>query len=170
MVLMTTPDLRARAAKYATNNGTELEKPLGFGSDGSVWQTLRKTAIKVFEKRHVYENELSVYQRFQRDRVRSLAGFAIPVLLQCDHDLMVIEMSIVEKPYILDFGKVYLDTPPDFSSEVMGDFFANQKERWGKKYWPQIAKLWGLLKSHGVFHMDPKPGNIELADYVPDDD
>ncbi len=121
----------------------------------------------MFEKRHVFENELAVYQRLQQRRFRQLAGFAIPVLARSDADLMVIEMSLVEPPYILDFGKVYLDTPPDFSAEVMRDFFDRQRGLWGK-YWPSILQLWGLLKANGIFHMDPKPGNILPEDYNPE--
>lgn len=79
---------------------------------------------------------------------------------------MVIEMTLVDAPYILDFGKVYLDRPPDFSPEVMADFFVNQKERWGH-YWPEIYKIWNMLKSIGIFHMDPKPGNIMPENYDP---
>ena len=75
-------------------------------------------------------------------------------------------MPFVDEPYVLDFGKVHLDEPPDYSAEVMADFFVKQKELWGP-YWPEIRKIWDILRSIGIFHMDPKPGNIMPENYDP---
>ena len=146
--------------------GTLIDARLGFGSDGTVWQTARKTAIKVFERPEAYGKELAVYRRLKEHGFRKLGGYAVPVLTNFDDALMVIEMTIVEAPYILDFGKVYIDRAPDYSPEVMADFFAKQKELWGE-YWPEIRAIWNQLKSMGIFHMDPKPGNIMPDNYNP---
>ena len=100
-------------------------------------------------------------------RLRNIGAYSIPVLLRYDHSLLVIEMTLVQEPYVLDFGKVYLDTPPDFSPEVMADFFDRQKSLWGK-YWPEIRKIWRMLKAAGIFHMDPKPGNFKPENYDPE--
>lgn len=164
---MTTPELESRARTYAERTGVALEARLGYGSDGTVWQTHRKTAIKVFEKAEVYRHELAVYVRLRDRRLRKIGDYSIPQLVRHDDPLMVIEMTLVNPPYVLDFGKVRLDTPPDYSPEVMADFFARQKELWGK-YWPEIRKIWGMLKSVGIFHMDPKPGNILPENYEPE--
>jgi len=168
---MTTPELELRARQFAAQVGTLIEARLGFGSDGTVWQTARKTAIKVFERSEAYDKELAVYRRLRKHGLRKLGRYAVPVLANSDDGLMVIEITIVEPPYILDFGKVYIDRAPDFSAEVMADFFAKQKELWGQ-YWPEIKVIWNQLKSMGIFHMDPKPGNIMPDNYNPvlDDD
>ena len=164
---MTTPELESRARQYAEKWNLLIEERLGFGSDGTVWRTHEKTAIKVFEKREVYLHELAVYRRLHKHKIRRIGTYSIPQLEQWDDDLMVIEMTVVERPYVLDFGKVWLDKAPDYSPEVMADFFVKQKDLWGQ-YWPEIRKIWGMLKSIGIYHMDPKPGNIMPENYNPD--
>lgn len=99
--------------------------------------------------------------------MRNIDEYSIPVLLRHDPALLVIEMSLVDEPFVLDFGKVYLDRQPDYSPEVMRDFFEKQQQLWGK-YWPQIYKIWNRLKAIGIFHMDPKPGNIMPENYDPE--
>ena len=95
---MTTPDLTYRAQHFVEMAGTSIEKQLGFGSDGTVWQTGRKTAIKVFERREVYLHELAVYERLLQRRIRRIGSYSIPVLIRHDDVLMVIEMTLVDEP------------------------------------------------------------------------
>lgn len=106
--------LLSRAEVYAIRNNITLltDVALGRGIDGAVWRTKRPSAVKAFWALLNYHNELECYRRLQRDNIRILGKFAIPALLGSSDELMVIEMSIVRPPYLLDFGKVYLDEMP----------------------------------------------------------
>jgi len=41
-------------------------------------------------------------------------------MLDCDDELMIVEMDFMQRPpYIIDFAKVRIDRPPDFSEDVL---------------------------------------------------
>lgn len=104
-------ELLKRAKRYAHRNGTKIISTVefGHGMEGSVWISRRDSAIKITRNQKNYADELEAYQRLQAGGVRQLCGFAVPWLLGCDDELQAIEMEIVQKPYLLDFGKVYFD-------------------------------------------------------------
>ena len=66
----------------------------------------------------------------------------------------------VKPPFILDFGKAYLDRSHDFSDEAMADWQAQIDEIWGD-YWPKIRSVKNWLQSLGIVYLDTKPGNIK---------
>jgi hypothetical protein len=156
---MADPDLVKRAKLYATSQLVAIEDALGVGTDGAVWSTDVSSAIKVFSRAKNYATELESYRRLREAGVTDLLGFAVPELFGWDDELLVIEMSLVKPPYVLDFGKVYLDRPPDFSQDVMSDWRAAQQELWGE-LWPTVRSILSRLRGLGIYHMDPKPGNI----------
>src|SRR4026207_1339587 len=45
-------------------------------------------------------------------------GFHVPQLIRADDDLWVIEMTIVTRPFVLDFAGAYLNSRPEFSEET----------------------------------------------------
>lgn len=55
--------LEDRVRGYAILWGirVDLKTPLGFGQDGKVWKSNRRTAVKVFDRRKAYENEALHY-------------------------------------------------------------------------------------------------------------
>jgi hypothetical protein len=164
---MTLADLEARAREYAERYGLVIEKHLGHGNDGAVWQTTHSTAIKVCEDNQRYSTERDCYRLFRERGVTEIKGFAIPRLVNFSDDLMVIEMDVVQPPYIIDFGKAYLHrAPPHFSQQVMADWYAEKKELWGET-WPLIQTILNRLKALGIYHMDPKPHNILPAEWDP---
>ena len=63
-----------------------------------------RTAVRAFERRKNYIDELACYQRFKAKRVTHLSGFAVPELLGFSDELSIVEMTIVQPPYLLDFG------------------------------------------------------------------
>ena len=125
---MTFSDLKERARLYTVDRCRAIEAvPLGDGTDGCVWQTDRKTAIKVFERLHNFETELECYQLFQEKCIIEIHSYAIPRLI--DYQWIAIEMDIVQQPYILDFGKAYFKRQrPQFSAETIQESLAEQKE------------------------------------------
>lgn len=137
---------------------------LGYGSDWAVWRTSRETALKILEKAESLRRELERYRRLQARGVRELAGFAIPFLEGSDERWLAIEMTIVEPPYLLDFGKVHLDAAPPYwnDRQIMAEAHAQWKERFGGD-WPEVTRALNLLRSwFGIYYVDPRPANICL--------
>src|SRR5262249_31538951 len=94
-------------------------------------------------------------------------GYAVPQLIGYDDNLWIIEMTVVTPPYIIDFGKAYLQkTPPDFSPETMADWIQEKEELYGD-HWPEIRSILNRLKSLGIHHMAPKPATILPATWNP---
>lgn len=119
-----------RAQRYAGSRNivVKFDRPLGSGIDGRVWPTSHDTAVKVFERQHNYLLERESYQRLRAANVTKLRGFAVPELLDFDDELLVIEITIVSPPFILDFGKVHFDRRPEFSAETLAEWRESMKE------------------------------------------
>jgi hypothetical protein len=162
------------AKDYADLNGTAIFSTVefGHGMDGSVWVSKRDSAIKAIRNRKNYADELEAYRRLQRERVRELCGFAIPWLIGSDDKLQVIEMSIVQKPYLLDFGKVYFDGA-EFSAYDASDLSRDrvfQKARYTSDDWSRVAMVLHALQSRfGIYYVDPRPSNIDCGNAEKDD-
>jgi hypothetical protein len=155
-------DLNARADLYRRAQGVDFTDRLGGGTDGEVWKSNRQTAVKVFRSPKNYHMELACYQRLKERGIRKVRDFAVPRLIQSDDKLLVIEMEIVTAPYLIDFGKAYLDREPDHSAETWAEHHAAQRELWEDKYNEVQAVLWSL-RQIGIYYRDPKPGNIMFA-------
>jgi hypothetical protein len=72
-------------------------------------------------------------------------------------------MTVVKRPYILDFAGAYLDKPLDFSEEVMADWHADKQEQFEKR-WPEVQAILAILETHGIYMEDGNPKNITFAD------
>ena len=123
-----------------------------------------RAAVKAFERRKNYCVELACYQRLREHNITRIDGFTIPQLLNWDDDLMVIAMQLVTAPYILDFGKAYLDSQPEHSPEQWADHNRQQLELWGA-YLPRVQSVLRQLEYIGIYYRDPKPGNIMFEDW-----
>lgn len=165
--------LLARATSYANSRKIHVlrKEKLGHGSDGAVWRTNRPSAVKALESEPKYKNELECYRRLKRAAVKSLAGFDVPVLEGWDDGLMVVEMSIVTPPYLLDFGKVWIDQPPPyyFDRQRVANAQADGRELFGKNWQDVEVVLYQLRKKFGIYYADPRPGNINCGDDDDDD-
>ena len=60
--------LLVNAAEYAKSRGiiAYSKERLGYGSDGSVWETSRPSAIKVIQRPEVYRKEVECYKRLKK--------------------------------------------------------------------------------------------------------
>jgi hypothetical protein len=142
----------------------ELLKPLGAGAEGYVFPTPQHTAIKVFKHPENFERELAAYERLREHDVSDVLGFAVPKLVAHDRDALVIEMTIVQPPYLLDFAQSVLDFPLDFPE--------GHEEEW----WERLAGLFGerlsivrnlydvLAESYGIYYYDLAPRNVNFGD------
>src|SRR5206468_13079847 len=112
------------AQTFASQHELQLAERLGFGIHGigiifvaEYNSNAGKTALKVHRSAEPYLREREVYQRLRDAGVSEILGFNVPQLIRFDDELRIIEMSIVTRPFILDFAGAWLDTPPDFPDE-----------------------------------------------------
>jgi len=152
-----------RASLYAESRKIRIESKdrLGHGSDGSVWKSSVLSAVKALYAPKNYANELESYKRLKAAGILKLCGFFVPELVGFNDELMVIEMSIVEPPYLLDFGKVYIDHPPPYHNDeqLMANAQAEWQE-WFGKHWTRVAGVLQTLQTYGIYYVDPRPSNI----------
>lgn len=159
--------LLANATRYCHDNDLLIlpKAKLGFGTDGSVWRTSRRTAVKGLYLEQTFSREVTAYQRLAECGLNTLHGLAIPELLGNESDLLVIEMTILRPPFLLDFGKAYVDRPPPYWNDEQ--LMANAYREWEElldERWQEVAALLGALQSLGIYYVDPRPGNIVFRD------
>jgi hypothetical protein len=157
-------DIQVRASVYANRRRLQIEQRLGFGKDGSVFQTSLSTAIKVFARRDSYARELACYRRLASHEVEEVHGHVVPRLIASDDELLVIEMEIVAPPFLLDFADAWLDTAPDFPAEVMEQWHEEKSEQFGSQ-WAAVQVVLAQLRGHyGIHLLDVNPGNITFVE------
>jgi hypothetical protein len=166
-MLMGRSDLHRRAEEYAERKELVIEQELGSGVHGIVFAVAsqdgsRLSAIKVHERAEDYARERDVYLQLSANRVVRIRGANVPELLAFDDALWIIEMTIVTRPFVLDFAGAYLDQPPDYSEEVWADWEAEKREQFGSQ-WPEVQAILRALEGYGIFMMDVNPGNISLG-------
>ena len=152
---------RATAERYAQELGLTIIDELGYGVHGTVFSTDRQSAIKVFERESAYLRERSVYLRLKRKGVTSVLGFSVPELIDFNDALFVVEIGIVQPPFVLDFAGAYLDHPPEFSAEVLADDELQRKDEFGEN-WEIVKRLLRELRKLGIYMVDINPGNIRF--------
>jgi hypothetical protein len=105
------------AQAFATRHHLQLAERLGFGIHGIIFAAIGNpeigvTAIKAHRSWEPYARELAVYERLKEAGIRKILGFNVPQLLRHENELRVFEMSIVTRPFLLDFAGAYLDKRP----------------------------------------------------------
>ncbi len=160
--------LTSNARLYASRHQLELAEPLGSGKDGIVLAGKRKiepanVAIKALRFAEGYLREKLTYQRLKDAEVSSLLGFRVPQLIGVDDELRVIEMTIVARPFVLDFAGAYLDERPEFPEDVWSHWEAEKREQFEAR-WPVVKKVLGAFEELGVYLLDVSPGNIAFLD------
>ncbi len=76
---------------------------------------------------------------------------------------MVIEMSIVTRPFVLDFAGAYLDAMPAFSEEIWADWERKKQEQFEGR-WPKVQAVLAALESLEIYMVDVSPSNIAFVD------
>lgn len=156
--------LELRADQYADRYHLRLVDRLGSGKDGTVWATDARSALKVFEKVDPFRRELAVYRRLAVNGVDDLCGHAVPQLLECDEELAAIEMSVVKRPYVLDFASALMDGEeaglPDYAIAEQHE----QLREWFGADLPKVAAIVARLQRFGIQLVDINPRNIAFAE------
>jgi hypothetical protein len=154
----------ARANEFCNARGLSIEQQLGSGQDGLVLLTSEGTAIKSFRYQEQYVQELIVYQRLRDREVTTVAGFSVPQLRQFDAIQLVIEMTVVRPPFVVDFVAAYVDRPLPFDKRTLASVRKKQRLAFGDK-WSQVQRVLTGFAVHGILLNDINPGNIM---FVPD--
>jgi len=143
----------------------KIKRFLGGGTDGSVWESFQKTAIKVLSHERGYYNERDTYLRLQEwGLTPQIDGFWVPELVGYHDELMIVEMEMMQDPpYIIDFAKVRLNSSPDFSDEVLEAADQKGLEEF-EHNWPAVKSLLRTLEDYLIYYLDPRPGNITFKD------
>ena len=153
------PEMAARQKLYLDAQAIETEGLLGWGMDGTVWRTSRKTALKLHRSRSYYRQERDVYLRLRHHSLYRLAGFSIPVLYHYDDSCLALELLIVERPFVLDFAEATLDTP---FAEIDDPAWLNERARRFGSDWPDVQRLLNALRQYGIYFRDIHTGNISI--------
>ena len=156
------------ALSYARRQHLQLAERLGFGIHGIIYVAEDKsaggrTAVKVHREREPYARERDVYQRLQQVGVTEILGFNVPQLVRTDDELRIIEMTIVTRPFVLDFAGAYLDAPPRFSEEIWAEWESGKRDQFDA-HWPQVKRVLDALEAWDIYMVDVSPTNIALPD------
>lgn len=165
-------DITSRALHYAQWHNLALADELGAGVHGIVIATESqpgkgiptiRSAIKVHRQVLDYLRERDVYLRLKQHEITTIRGCHVPRLLASDDELGVLELTIVTRPFVLDFAGAFLDRPPDFSEEVLAEWRAEKSEQFGPR-WGEVQAIMRCLEGLGIFLLDVNPGNISFGD------
>jgi len=161
-------NLIPNARLYASRHELELAETLGSGKDGIVLVAKDKAkpanlAIKAFRLSEPYFREKQVYERLKSLGVERVAGFNVPQLVGFEDDLRVIAMTIVKRPFVLDFAGAHLDRRPEFPEEVWADWEAEKREQFEAR-WPAVQAVLDAFEEFGVYLLDLSPSNIAFLD------
>jgi hypothetical protein len=155
------PDVLARRDEFCQSRSRLLVDLRGWGVDGYVWQTDQDSVVKVCRRPPAYLRERDVYLRLRDRQLYQLQGFRIPRLLDSDDDLLVLELSYIRPPYVLDFGAAVLDHPPAGFGPCDEHWLAEQSRKFGRD-WPDVQRLLDALRQYGIFYTDVHAQNIRV--------
>lgn len=159
-------DILRRSQRYTQRYALSLDRRLGFGKDGTVWETDRGTALKVFRHVDPFRREVATYARLAEHGVLDVNGHRVPQVERVDGEFLGIEMSIVQAPFVLDFASAYLDhAAPEFPEDVIEEWLTHKQEIFGSN-WPRTASVLATLRRFGIHMTDVHPGNIGFDDDV----
>lgn len=161
--------LNLRAAAYAERRQIVFREQLGCGVQGIVRVAennvnFERFAVKVHRETEAYYRERLIYQRLGEHGIVRLRGFNVPQLLGWDDDCLAIEMTIVARPFVLDFAGAWLDTQPEFSAEAWRYWEDEKLEQFGVERWREVLAVLALLRTYGVYMHDVTPTNVAFRD------
>jgi len=164
---MTEADKVQRIEEYASKKGLTVGRRLGFGVHGSVFDAESQggavSAIKVHEREASYRIERDVYRRLEWNRVVEIFGFNVPLLIDYDDDLWVIEMTIANRPFVLDFAGVCLDEAPLERDDMLAQLRETSDEHFGRR-WPTVEGIILYLEKFGIYLIDINAKNISFGE------
>jgi len=160
--------LTSNVRAYGAERQLLIAEPLGSGKDGKVWvgkgqRSPARAALKAHRLAELYFREKAVYRRLEERAINSVFGFSVPELLGFDDRLRILEMTIVNRPFVLDFAGAHLDVRPGFPAEVWADWEAEKREQFEGR-WPTVEKILDAFAELGIYLLDVSPSNIAFLD------
>ncbi|TLD68818.1 hypothetical protein FEM03_21025 [Phragmitibacter flavus] len=164
---MSKKSLLSSAESYVATQGLELTGSLGNGLDGNIWKVRSKKkriswALKIHAEWRGYRCERDCYQKLLEHQVSEIEGFHVRVMVRTDDQWLAIEMSIVERPFILDFAQAFLDIEPEFPEEVWQERLETWSENYGE-HWPRVQRALYELEGIGIYYLDVHHQNVSVA-------
>jgi hypothetical protein len=156
------------AGAYAARYELRLGERLGFGIHGSVHVVEHKSkgdksAIKSHRAAEFYLRERAAYERLRSVGVTEVLGFHVPQFIRSDDELEVIEMTIVTRPFVLDFAGAYVGAPPEFSEDIWAEWEAEKREQFGAR-WRAVRAVMSAFEGLGIYLLDVSSSNITFPD------
>jgi hypothetical protein len=153
-----------RAEAYANRTAQTLLDLLGQGKDGGVWITSSGHAVKAHERFESYRAERNAYMRFRDVGLDEVNGFAVPSLLGHDDELLIIEMTVVPPPFVVDFASVVLDVDPELIEDEGHTLEDLVRERFGDDRTPTVLDIRDeLIARAGAYLSDLHGHNIKFG-------
>ena len=161
-------DAIQNAREYAAQHQLRLAERLGFGVHGIIFVaehtlSVGKTAVKAHHSVEPYFRERAAYERLHKATISELLGFHVPHLVQFDDALRVIEMTVVTRPFVLDFAGAYLDKRPDFPEEKWAEWEAEKQDLF-ENHWSTVQAVLAALEELDIYMVDVSPSNIAFPD------
>jgi hypothetical protein len=72
-------------------------------------------------------------------------------------------MTIVQRPFVLDFAGAHLDVRPEFPSDVWADWEAEKREQF-EGHWRTVEKIMAAFEELGIYLLDVSPSNVAFLD------
>jgi hypothetical protein len=106
---------------------------------------------------------LAIYERLTEAKISQILDFSVPQLFGHDDELLVLEMSIVTRPFVLDFAGAYLEAPPTFSEEIWAAWETEKIDQFETR-WSRVKKVLAALEQMDIYMVDVSPSNIAFLD------
>ena len=156
------------AHAYALRHELQLTERLGFGIHGIIFSAenkshLGRSVLKAHRDEEPFLREHSIYKRLMSEEIGEILGFNIPDLLGTDEGLRIIEMSLVARPFVLDFAGAYLEKRPEFAEEIWDEWEAEKRELFGSR-WQTVELVLAALRRLNIYMVDISPSNIAFVD------
>ena len=87
-------------------------------------------------------------------------------MIDADEALRVIELTVVNPPFVLDFGKIQLDLMLEevWEPEILDERWAHWESLFEPEQWPKVLQIAGILGDRfGIWIEDFHLGNIAFA-------
>jgi hypothetical protein len=138
-----------------------IQKPAKPLSPSRVTVSFGARRVKAHRSAEPYFRERSVYERLSRIGVHELLGFNVPQSIAFDDELRVIEMTIVARPFVLDFAGAYFDIPPDFPEETWAEWEIEKREQFEER-WPTVQTVLAALEGFDIHMVDVSPQQYRI--------
>ena len=158
-------DIQSRLQRYADRHQLQIIDQPGFGVHGTVFSTDRQTALKLFAAEYAYQRERDVYVRLQEESMVEVRGFNVPQLINYDDELWAIEMTLVTRPFVLDFAGANRDVPPEYfeDEQILIEWQADRATHFGEN-WYEVQVVMFAFQRYGIYLGDIHSGNISFRD------